>query len=392
MDTLVLDTIHGGTEIAQHLRSMGHEVDAIDVYRGKKWAVKNVYDVLIAPVHLDPGHPLLTIRAEKMISHHEAVRWILEGRTPHPMVEITGAQGKTTTACALASLMGGPGILHTSQGTFSFPDRNLLWRKSITPASTIAAALAAHERRGWLIAEESLGVTGAGDIGVITSDRDYPIANKKKSALIEKLKSLQRMPEVVTIPEIKFDHQHSHSIDEVTQCKGRVCEYRLNSHQGEFSNSLLELAAYRIPLRLATTIACLLRIDPKPLERFQPIEGRMALYRRGGVVIVDNANSGTDLASTIEAAQYARTHESTSGLTLVIGEISRTICEGFSATDVERAIQATKPDRVILVGERVALLKTEIDCHFAASLEEGLEIAQKITPQGSIVLAVKMWR
>ena len=160
------------------------------------------YDLVVAPVHLDPAHPLLAGRSasEPVISHHEAVRQLLLGHVPQPMIEITGAQGKTTTAYALAYLLPGPGVLHTSTGTYTMPGRTPLFKKSITPASVLAAAEKAESLNGWLIAEESLGVTGAGDLTIITSPSDYRFAAGKKSALAEKIASVQKSRRLLHSP------------------------------------------------------------------------------------------------------------------------------------------------------------------------------------------------
>ena len=83
---------------------------------------------------------------------------LLGNDLPQPMIEITGARGKTTTAHALASLLPGNGILHTSNGTFRFPEKNWILRSSITPGSVLAAVKLAQEIHGWLIVEESLGM------------------------------------------------------------------------------------------------------------------------------------------------------------------------------------------------------------------------------------------
>jgi len=142
MNILVLDTIHGGAEIACHLISGGHHVDTVDIYRGKNGiteteALNRDYDLVIAPVHMDPDHPLLRYLPEKTISHHEAVAMISGSNIPHPMIEITGMQGKTTTAYALAHILKGKGVLHTSGGTWEIPEKKLIWKKSITPASKV---------------------------------------------------------------------------------------------------------------------------------------------------------------------------------------------------------------------------------------------------------------
>jgi UDP-N-acetylmuramoylalanine-D-glutamate ligase len=162
MHILVLDTIHGGKLIAEAYSVQGANVDCVDVYRGKSaMDVKNTqsqdYDLVVAPVHLDPDHPLIKFATAPVISHHEAIRRLLGKNLPDPMVEITGAWGKTTTAHALASLMRGPGILHTSTGTYRFPETELISRSSITPGSVLAAVRMALEINGWLIVEESLG-------------------------------------------------------------------------------------------------------------------------------------------------------------------------------------------------------------------------------------------
>ncbi|HMA05349.1 MAG TPA: coenzyme F430 synthase, partial [Methanomicrobiales archaeon] len=115
MEILVLDTIHGGTELAAELERSGHRVDTVDVYRGERGispddARERRYDLLVAPVHLDPDYPLLSAVQAPRITHHLAVRMLLSGKAPRPMIEVTGARGKTTTAHAIAHGMGGTGL------------------------------------------------------------------------------------------------------------------------------------------------------------------------------------------------------------------------------------------------------------------------------------------
>jgi UDP-N-acetylmuramyl pentapeptide synthase len=389
MDILVLDTIHGGRDIALHLAAMGHTVDAVDVYREKNVPARAAYDLIVAPVHLDPDHPLLSWPARRVISHHEAVAWILWDCIPHPMVEITGTRGKTTTAHALASLMGGPGILHTSQGTYLYPDRALLWRRSITPASVIPAAQEARARGGWLIAEESLGVTAAGDMAILTAEDDYPIGAGKKRAIEEKKRLCTASPQVVAVQEFPGPEQVV-TIDQVTRVEGECCTFSWQGREGSFQNPLLAFEGYRTPLRLAATAACLLGINPLPLGSFRAVEGRMMVERAGDHLVVDNANSGTNRATTLEAACYARKKVPDAPLTLVIGEVTRTVCEGFAAAEVEETIRLIAPEYLVLVGDRVQMLAERYGCPHAGTLEEGQTMAEK--NPGSLVLAVKCWR
>jgi len=64
MHILVLDTIHGGKAIGRAFSDRGDCVDCVDVYRKKSvidvaTACAGTYDLIVAPVHLDPDHPLL---------------------------------------------------------------------------------------------------------------------------------------------------------------------------------------------------------------------------------------------------------------------------------------------------------------------------------------------
>ena len=384
MRILVLDTIHGGAELAAALRDAGHQVDETDVYRGKagipvEEALVRTYDLVAAPVHLDPDHPLLR-RHRPAVSHHEAVKRVIGDRLPHPCVEITGSRGKTTTAHALAALLPGPGILHTSTGTYRYPERERLWKRSITPASLIPAVREAERIGGWLVAEESLGVTGAGDVAVLTSPDDYPVAAGKKRAVVEKCRSLARARTVVLPPGI--DLAGGIRADNMVSFDGETCRYSGDGICGSFQNPLCTLPGYRTPLALAAATACLLGVDPAPLAEFAALPGRMAVRREGELLILDNANSGTNMMTTVEAARYAREVSGGGALTLVIGEEARAVCEGFSAEEIRRTVAAVRPTATVYVGEG----------HPAATIAAGLDAARTITPAGAIVLAVKTWR
>jgi len=403
MDVLVLDTIHGGREIASEMRAAGDHVDEVDVYRGAEGvsvetARTRSYDLIVAPVHLDPSHPLLG-RTAPVCTHHEAVARLIGRDAPHPMIEVTGARGKTTTAHAIASLMPGTGILHTSAGTWRYPTHELLWKKSITPASVIPAARQAYADRGWCVAEVSLGVTGAGDVGVLTSAADYPIAAGKRRALAEKCASLGRAGTVVVPPGISLEAGSVISMDEIVSTEGCVCRYDWNGVSGSYTCLLLGLEGYRQPLMLATAVACVLGIDPSPLAEFRALEGRMSTSRDGGVLIVDNANSGACVETTCAAAHYARDLSGEDEITLVIGAESRTICEGFPVDEVASAISAVSPSRVVFVGEydeyeklTASLGPEAVPMAYARTLDEAREVVRAQPAAGNIVLSVKSWR
>jgi len=354
------------------------------------------YDLLVAPVHLDPDHPLLKAIAAPRITHHGAVRMLLSGKTPRPMVEVTGARGKTTTAHAIAHVLLGTGVLHTSRGTFRYPERTLLWKRSITPASVVPAAREAAGFSGWLVAEESLGVSGAGNVAVLTSGIDYRIAARKRSALAAKLESMRDSPMVVVPPGVRFDHPHLVNTAECISWDGDRCSYDHNGILGEFRNPLGELPAYQAPLSLAAAALCALGTDPGGLASFTGVEGRLSQELRDGILVVDNSNSGTSAETTEAAASYARAISAGGWITLVIGEEDRTVCEGFPPDAIAASIRKIHPDRLVLVGERGRNVRPEgfgRRVAYADTLEAARGLALRKTPGGgAVVLSVKTWR
>ena len=406
MHILVLDTIHGGKAIGEAFSAQGDSVDCVDVYRGESkpdviTAQTRNYDLIVAPVHLDPDHPLLHFSRAPVISHHEAVCQLLGEKTPEPMIEITGARGKTTTAHALAYLMGGTGILHTSTGTYQFPEKKWLSQSSITPGSVLTAARMAFEIHGWLIVEESLGITCSGTLGIITSDEDYFFAAGKKSALSTKVASAQHCKHLLLAKNIPEDYlERVVHIEDVAACEGTECSLTVGGKTCRFSNSLLALPGYHSPLMLAATAAMLLGIDPEPLSSFSALPGRMFVSYERGVLVVDNANSGTNLATTLEAARYARSISGNESITLVIGQAEgdRAVCEGFAFDQIRDAIDQIRPVHVVEVGSFPIPGNPESDgmaslvSAYTTTLAEAYTTALHITDHGSIVLAVKTWR
>jgi folylpolyglutamate synthase/dihydropteroate synthase len=406
MRILVLDTIHGGNAIGEAFSQRGDPVDCVDVYRGESivditTALTKEYDLITAPVHLDPDHPLLKFSPAPVISHHEAVYLLAGEDRPEPMIEITGARGKTTTAHALASLMGGKGILHTSTGTYRFPEKKLISKSSITPGSLIAAIKMARETGGWLIAEESLGVTGIGLLSLITSSTDYFFAAGKKSALLTKVASTKKSKYCLLAENIEeVDRENVFHIEDIASCDSNECCLTFKGKTARFSNPLLLLPGYHTPLILAAAAAMILGINPEPLSSFTAIPGRMSVSYENGLLIIDNANSGTNIASTVEAAQYARNNTKNLSLTLGIGQEDGdgAVCEGFSYDQIRTAISLINPSRTIWVGpfpeKKISIpdqLAPEISAR-AATLEEAYEIALQSTDTGSIILSVKTWR
>ncbi|MDV0444310.1 coenzyme F430 synthase [Methanorbis rubei] len=391
MRVLVLDTIHGGSDIAKALRLRGDEVDAVDVYRGTGFpadaAAEKTYDLVTAPVHLNPAYPLLA--KAKCLTHHEMVQGLVTA--PAVSVEITGARGKTTTAFALASLMKGRGILHTSSGTFAYPEKKFLWKKSITPASVIDACTAAEKCGAeWLIAEESAGVAGFGRLGILTSADDYKIAAGTKSAVAEKCKSLERC-KTVLVPEGVPTMPEWHVTEELVT----VSADTLSWDGGELINPLLSLAGYRAALSAAAAAGLLLGLPVEKLADFTALPGRMCLLEEKGVAVLDNANSGTNADNTIEAAAYLRKMRPGLPVTLVIGMEHHAVCEGFPASEIARAVAGVAPAHTLLIaesgsGSAAAATADAVFTTLDAAKSAALEFAEQTG--GCVLLAAKTWR
>lgn len=405
MHILVLDTIHGGREIGTAYAKAGHVVDVVDVYTGTtpdtaENAKTRSYDLIIAPVHLDPDHPLLAHRTTPIITHHEAVRRLLKDDLPHPMIEITGTRGKTTTAHALSHILSGNGVLHTSTGSYAYPARDFLEKRSITPASVLAAVHSANKIKGWLVAEISLGVTGAGDLAIITSAEDYIFARGKKHAVKEKIASAHHAKRILVADNIACDYENVVHIEDVARCTGETCTVELDGKRCVVTNPLFRLPPYRLPLMLAAAAAMMLNADPTPLNHFTALPGRMSISHEKDLTIIDNANSGTNSETTLCAARYARHCAGRDELTLVIGQVEGDgkVCEGFFPDQIITAIKIVRPSTLIWVGrlpdpgsETFPSMPNRIDFH-CATLDEGLKAAIEKTDKGSIVLSVKTWR
>jgi hypothetical protein len=398
MDLLVLDTIHGGALLADELGLRGHRVETVDVYRGTgPEPDPDDFDAVVAPVHLDPAHPLVAGAEDRLVSHHEAVGRCLADRRPRLLVEVTGARGKTTTAFAIAETLEGPGVLHTSAGTFRYPGRRLLWRRSITPAQVLPAARAAAALDGWCVAEESLGVTGAGDLAVLTSGDDYPCAAGARSALACKLASAGRAPRLLVADGVATGHPGLFRAETLAPRDGAT----FSSAAGPIANPLTALPAYRNAVQLATAATGLLGSDPRRLEAMGPVPGRLEARRDAGRTIVDDANSGTTRLTACEAAAYARVLAPGLPLSLVVGEEFRAVCDGFPPGDVAGAVAEVDPGLAVIVGppelrgatrDFLAGRGWSGSLLEAGTLDAGRALALWAGGPGPVVLAVKTWR
>jgi hypothetical protein len=123
----------------------------------------------------------------------------------------------------------------------------------------------------------------------------------------------------------------------------------------------------------------------------------MSESREGNIWIIDNANSGTNVSTTLHAARYARKITGMDEITLVVGQETGAVCEGFPAGEIMTAVSEICPQRLIVVGDTYEGIEKNPGCagipvSYARSLEEGKSIARSNTKKGCIVLSVKCWR
>lgn len=227
---VVIDLTHGGVKIAVSLAKKGKVVHAIDIYNTLKGIDEKMLDVygvnvieledlgnfkgevcVIAPVHLPLGENEIKNYNPDLkytfLTHHEAVAEILKGWGDDiPKIEVTGVKGKTSSAFMLKEIIidENPLIL-TSLGAILYDEGNELVLKrniSITPANIKESVDLAYKvanpickiaegevvsenvkKYSSAIFESSLGVTGIGDVGLLTNiAEDYSIAKNRSSA------------------------------------------------------------------------------------------------------------------------------------------------------------------------------------------------------------------
>lgn len=378
MNVLVLDTIHGGSVLAEELRRQGYSVDAVDVYHGqalsKCEAEQRNYDLIAAPVHLNPDYPLLGLSVPQ-ITHHQMVKRLVPSCNAR-IIEITGSQGKTSTAYAVAAILPGRTILHTSAGTWVYPEKKFLFKRSITPASLLyVISSAVLEKADWIVAEESLGVCGVGELGILTSDGDYRIASGKKSALDAKMTSLRACPQIL-VPKSCVREEGMHAYEEYVSVTGTVYSTLSN---GSFENRLAEFPVYRNALLIAAAVAEILQVSVSPLATFSGVEGRMMYEEIDGVPILDNSNSGINPEIICQSASYL-TQKTGKKIVLVTGEGAHAVCEGLSPENIDAIIETISPLAVIRsAGESFDELRLR-----------ALALAKK--NNGAVLIGIKTWR
>ncbi|MHC1610541.1 MAG: Mur ligase family protein, partial [Candidatus Methanospirareceae archaeon] len=204
---LVLDPIHGAEVIAEELKELGKDAEVFNPYRESTFTTRLNYDLVIAPVHLSPNFEIVK-HAQNIpfMTHHEAVKEIAAMKNLFrgiKVVEVTGTIGKTSTCELISQLLKKKFkvLLHTSSSTrfISHDDRVIFPKLSVTAANVLKVMEIAEGmelKPDIAVFEVSLGLTGIGTVGVITSlEEDYKIAGGTKYASTVKKASIKNFDE-----------------------------------------------------------------------------------------------------------------------------------------------------------------------------------------------------
>lgn len=407
MNVAVLDTIHGGSLIAERISESGVGAHAFEVYHTSQST--SGFDLVVAPVHLSPENPSLAeaMRLKKrIITHHMAVRELLRDDIGQGLkiFEVTGTHSKTSTALLLARILSSTMkvISHSTRGIELWSngsERTLQTGLSITPANVIHAVDKANAHKAdALVCEISLGGTGLADYGVLTSlSGDYRIAGGTKWASTAKLQMLSLSKpgsKIVANTDVRISSDISFGLG------GRIIAMPNEIRCGHDAARLalgedLDFESYETAISASSGAAYCAGISAEEiacaLEGFDGISGRMKVTRSPEITVYDSSNSGlkvSDVKRVLDRLKEGRTG-------LVVGEESETVCEGMDIPGLVKLLSGyrDKIDLLVLVGERLEPWAKELGAEKAEDLMTGESLA-RLSASGldNLVLCVKCFR
>ncbi|MGB3458805.1 MAG: coenzyme F430 synthase [Halobacteriota archaeon] len=417
---LVLDPIHGADVIADELKELGKDVTVSNPYREQSSFNRLDYDLVIAPVHLSPKFEIVKQALEKNIpfmSHQEAVKEIAVTNglfADINVIEVTGTVGKTSVCELICQLLKGKKVLsHTSSstrfnstvGVIRFP------RHSGTPASVLNVMRKVAEKNlepDIAVFEISLGLTGIGDVGVITSlKEDYRIAGGTENASAVKLASINNFDAksiIVHQSDVNAGGNTYGDEDANLWLAGNNVRFnRLKTLNGDYIDGKLAFSAfdsffetehYRNCLGAAFCAVLSLGVPPDVINtNISTVEGRMKLGSLKGRFLIDNSNSGTKLKFLDVITELAR--QLSGKMILILGEESQYVCEGVDVDELKEVVDnnASEFVEVIIVGDEFKGKIGGKNVFFSDGLDAALEKAISDSKEGFVIISnVKTWR
>ncbi|MCW3129734.1 MAG: coenzyme F430 synthase [Methanophagales archaeon] len=425
---LVLDPIHGAEVIAEELKELEKQVEVFDPYH-QTFSKALDYDLVIAPVHLNPNFEVVrqTLKMEiPIVNHHEAVKEIAALKNLFAgikVVEVTGTVGKTAVCeliCQLLNKEKFEVLSHTSSSTrFKSVEKGVLFpRIGSTPANMLKVMEIAREKNlkpNIAVFEVSLGLTGAGNVGVITSLKaDYRIAGGTKDASVVKRGSMKNYESkhgsiIVHPGSLRTDEEmvantfgNKDNSLWISKRENKVIFNRLrtitgDSISGEIAFKSFDLFGgeyYRNSLEAAFCAVLSLGIPPEEVNtNISAVKGRMKLEKLKGRFLIDNSNSGTKLKFLDEITRMARQYSEK--MILIVGEESQYVCEGVDLEEVKQVVKNVVSDfvEIIIVGEEFRDKIGGENVFFSDDLDSALEKAVNDSEEGFVIVSnVKTWR
>ena len=425
MNNLVIDLTHGGVKIAISLAKSGKNVLAYDIYNtlgdiDRK--MLEVYSVevidldklsefkgdmkVISPVHLPLSHDEIRKHNQDLnytfITHHEAVFEILnDWGEDIPKVEVTGVKGKTSSVFMLKEIFidENPLILSSLGALLYENSKEIILKKniSITPANIketidlaykianpickIAEGKVESEnlrKYSSAIFESSLGVSGIGDVGLLTNIcENYPIAKNRldasdakkqvfrcKCVAIEK-ESRDMYYSNVSHPNVNtfsledrsanmYAENISYSLDETEM---DIVYRNVETVDGDILNGKVHLKTFapgphHVSNVLGVVLTSLaLNVDEKRivngLARYKGITGRTNKRSKDGIWIIEEINPGINTDAIKKSIEMIGDGEN---CYIAIGGDYGITCEEIDESKVSKYLN-TLDFKIILTGD-----------------------------------------
>jgi len=382
------------------------------------------------------------------MSHHKAVKEIASLKnlfSDTKVVEVTGTVGKTAVCELICQLLKNKKVKvlsHTSSATrFQSAGAEVQFpRIGGAPANVLKVMRIASEKKlkaEIAVFEISLGLTGIGDVGVITSlEADYRIAGGTKDASAAKIASIQNYAYTDADMDELEGRNRSGAVIVLPDSFAEMPENRKNELKGFNTNFFGATAKnlwlddtenkvffdglktvngdsvsggmkfnfeagfygdyYRNSLEASFCTVLSLGIPPERINTgdISAVRGRLKVETRKGRFLIDNSNSGTKLTFLDEITEMARQYSSDK-MILIVGVESEYVCEGVNEEELKEVVANAARDfvEIIIVG---AEFKDKIEgktVFFSDTLDMALEKAVSDSEEGSVIISnVKTWR
>lgn len=357
MNILIIDMTHGGALIASEFSKIkDYKVFAFDIYKtlsaekeaflvkkGVKF-IENLDNInlnheflVISPIHCN-------IKSKIHMTHHEAIKLLLENKINVPVIEVTGVKGKTSVVWMLKEIFKdlNPLILSSLGAEVIENGKSTILKRdiSITPASILETwNLAKGYNIGICIFETSLGGTGLADVGVLTNiAENYPIASGEKTASQAKA---QIFKSDITVCDFDAYNQYYQDINANVNTFGinnsaslKACEinfeldkttFKVNTRDiktknGDVLNTSFEIKTFAPAKHHVLNVLCAICTSlslntpinqiKEGLKRFKGVEGRTSIRNYENAKIIEEINPGINVTAVKKSVKMIENEES----------------------------------------------------------------------------------